>query len=311
MVGFDPDADSDAPVADLRDRVARVVGERPVSAEELAGGRIGTVVRVDFAGRESLVAKTGPTPLDVEAAMLRRLDAAGLRVPTVRHADPDLLVMEFVAGDGRITPDVERDAADRLAALHGVTADAAGFGFDTLDGPLAQPNPWTDSWIAFYRDHRLLYAAERAADDAADAGREGSGRDPEGDGDGALPAATLARVRDAAADLGDLLVEPPAASLLHGDVWTENVVVADGEIAAFLDPAIYYGHPEVELAYVDLFGSFGDAFFERYDERRGIADGFFERRADAYALHPLLVHVRVFGAEYVPRVERTLDRLGY
>jgi fructosamine-3-kinase len=81
-------------------------------------------------------------------------------------------------------------------------------------------------------------------------------------------------------------------------------------VAAFLDPATYYAHAEVELAYVDWTDTFGDAFFERYDARRGVAPGFDERR-DVYALYPLLVHVYYFGDPYPDELATTLDRLGY
>jgi len=277
---------------DLRDRVANRTGDRPTALVELDGGESGTVHRVDFADRDPLVTKTGDAPLSVESEMLAHLADAGLPVPTVEHASDDLLLLEYVEGDSRVTPAVERDAADHLAALHGTTAPAFGFERDTLTGTLRQPNPWTDSWVAFYRDRRLRYAAEVARD----AGR--------------LPAALHERVLSVADDCDTLLVEPDAPSLIHGDVWTNNVLARDGAVAAFLDPATYYAHAEVELAYVDWTDTFGDAFFERYDARRGIAPGFDERR-DVYALYPLLVHVYYFGDPYPDELAATLDRLGY
>ena len=84
----------------------------------------------------------------------------------------------------------------------------------------------------------------------------------------------------------------------------------DGRIAGFLDPAIYYADPEIELAFSTLFGTFGDAFFRAYGERRPLRPGFFEVRRDLYNLYPLLVHVRLFGGSYLGDVERILDRLG-
>ena len=133
----------------LRERVAAAVGARPVGVTDLAGGEVGRVRRLDFDDRDPLVAKTGPTPLAVEAEMLRYLAReSSLPVPAVRSAADDLLVLSFVEGDAlgprAATEAVERDVAGHLAALHGVTADASGFPFDTLSGAYAQPNPWTD-----------------------------------------------------------------------------------------------------------------------------------------------------------------------
>ncbi|WP_327051172.1 fructosamine kinase family protein [Halomicrococcus gelatinilyticus] len=277
---------------DLADRVADRTGDRPTALVELDGGEIGTVYRVDFADRDPLVAKTGETPLSVESEMLTHLGDAGLPVPAVESATDDLLLLEYVEGDAEISPSVERDAADHLAALHRTTAPAFGFERDTLTGTLRQPNPWTDSWVAFYRDRRLRYAAEVARD----AGR--------------LTPALHERVLSVAEDCDALLVEPDAPSLIHGDVWTNNVLARDGRVAAFLDPATYYAHAEVELAYVDWTDTFGDVFFDRYDARRGIDPGFDERR-DVYVLYPLLVHVYYFGDPYPDRLAGTLDRLGY
>ncbi|MFC7128675.1 fructosamine kinase family protein [Haloferax chudinovii] len=279
------------------DLVARVTSALsadapPTATTELDGGHVGRVYRLDFDGRDPVVAKVGDTPLDVEAAMLDSLAAAGLPVPAVHHADADLLVLDYVAGTSDLTPAAERDLAAHLAALHETTAPAFGFPYDTLSGPYRQPNPWTDSWVAFFRDQRLL----PWTDAALDAG---------------LPAATAERIESVAADLDALLDAPAAPRLVHGDVWGANLRVRDDRVVAFLDPACYYGHPEVELAYIDWFDAAGDTFFDTYDDRRPIADGFFEDRSPVYALFPLLEHVRVFGAEYVSSVEDALEELGY
>lgn len=276
---------------EVRSRLADLFDAEPVDLTELDGGMIGTVSLAAFADRDPVVAKTGETPLSAEAAMLRAL-APHLPVPEVYHATDDLLVLERVSGESTFSPAAERDAAERLADLHAATADAFGFERDTLTGPVRQPNPRTDSWPAFFRDHRVLHAAEGAR--AA----------------GELPAGLYERVRSAAADFESLLQEPPAPALIHGDVWTTNVLAEDGEVTAFLDPATYYADPEVELAYARWTDTFGEAFFERYEERRGVADGFAERRP-VYTLYPLLIHAWLFGERYVDELDRTLAGLGY
>jgi fructosamine-3-kinase len=279
----------------LAGRVAGAVGGSVARVEELDGGMIGTVHRVDFAAdtRDPVVAKTGDTPLDVEAGMLRYLARyTSLPVPAVEYADPTLLVLEHVAGDTDHDADVGRDAAARLAALHDHTAGAFGFPFDTLTGPIDQPNRWRTSWVDFFREYRLGYLT-RLARDA-----------------GTVRAGTADRLGRVAADLGGLLTEPASPALLHGDVWTGNVLARGGEVRAFVDPACYYGHPEVDLAYVAWTGTFGAPFFERYRERRGIGDGF-EARARVYRLAPLVVHVHLFGGRYRERLDAALADLGY
>jgi fructosamine-3-kinase len=121
----------------------------------------------------------------------------------------------------------------------------------------------------------------------------------------------LARIERLCARLDEWLSEPERPSLLHGDVWTTNILADGDRITAFLDPAIYFGHPEIELAFTRLFGTFGRAFYDHYRQIRPIAPGFFEERCDFYNLYPLLVHVRLFGGSYVASVQHTLEQYGF
>ena len=262
----------------------------------MGGGCIGEVYRVELADGTTLVAKVdreGASHLEREAYMLRYLRGnSGLPVPEVYHGSETLLLMEFVEGSSRFSEEAERHAAELLAALHGITADAYGHERNTLIGSLDQPNPWTGSWINFFREHRLLYMA-RVVHEA-----------------GRMPAEDLKRIGRLAERLEGLIVEPEQPSLIHGDVWSANVLARGDRIAAFLDPAIYHADPEIELSFISLFDSFGEAFFERYGEIRPIRTGFFEGRRDLYSLYPLLAHVYFFGGGYLGSVRSTLRRFG-
>ena len=280
----------------LAEVVEAHLGERLLSARPLGGGCIGEVYKVEMGDGTELVAKVdreGESHLEREAYMLRYLrERSELPVPTVFHDSERLLLMEFVEGSSRFSEGAERHAAELLAALHGVTAEAYGHERDTLIGSLDQPNPWTESWVEFFRDRRLLYLA-RVAHEA-----------------GRLPTEDFERVQRLAERLDEYLEEPEQPSLVHGDVWSANVLAEEDRITAFLDPAIYHADPEIELAFISLFNSFGDAFFERYGKIRGLRDGFFEERRDLYNLYPLLVHVYFFGGGYLDSVRTTLRRFG-
>jgi fructosamine-3-kinase len=128
---------------------------------------------------------------------------------------------------------------------------------------------------------------------------------------GRLPAELRDRLEKLAGNLDELLEEPERPSLIHGDVWGGNVLARGDRIAAFLDPAIYHADPEIELAFIALFGTFGERFFRCYGELRGIRPGFFEARRHLYNLYPLLVHVYFFGGGYVTRVDDTLRGFGF
>lgn len=280
----------------LAEGVEGYIGERLKSARPMGGGCIGEVYKVELEDGSPLVAKVdrdGESHLEREAYMLSYLrERSDLPVPEVYHGSGTLLLMEFVEGSSRFSEGAERHAAELLASLHGIAAGSYGHERDTLIGSLDQPNPQTENWVEFFREQRLMYLARVAYD----AGR--------------LPVEDLRRVERLAERLEGLIGEPNPPALIHGDVWSANVLAMGDRITAFLDPALYYADPEIELAFISLFNSFGDPFLERYAEIRGIDRGFFETRRDLYNLYPLLVHVYFFGGGYLDSVRDTLGRFG-
>jgi len=277
-----------------RRAVADATGAPVSHVGALSGGCIGEVWRVTVADGRRLAVKTaGPGgTLDIEGYMLDYLARTNtVPVPEVIHAAPDLLVMSWIETSGPLTGNAQEHAADLLAALHGIPADAYGHERDTLIGPLHQPNPRTGSWVAFFRDQRLLYMGREAFEH------------------GALRRETYGLLMDFCnRKLDTYIEEPTRPSLIHGDMWGGNVLCHDGRIAAFIDPAIYHADPEIELAFSTLFGTYGDRFFRRYHEHRPIRPGFFEARRDIYNLYPLLVHARLFGGHYALQVDGILRR---
>lgn len=282
---------------DLYHQVEELMGMRAESVRALSGGCVGEVYGLRLSDGREIVAKVdqSATPrLDVEGYMLRYLtEHSTLPVPEVYYSAPELLLMARLPGDSRFDSSAERHAAELLADLHGISGPEHGFEKATLIGGLHQPNTPTASWIDFFREYRLLYMSDEAL-------REG-----------VMPKALYKRVCAFAEDLETLLEEPAAPALLHGDVWTTNVLAEPGRITGFIDPAVYYGHPEIELAFITLFGTFSQRFFDAYHARNPIAPGFFEVRRDIYNLYPLLVHARLFGASYLGSVERSIARHGY
>lgn len=285
-------------------RVAAALGARVVGMEALGGGAAGTVSRVGLADGRHVVAKAaarGLAGLDAEARSLRLLaERSALPVPRVLHAEPSLLIMEEMPGRPGADSNTQAHAAELLSSLHTLTSsdDTEGRGrfglsFDNTCGPLAQPNAWLESWPTFFRERRLLPLIHG----------------------GRLPSGLADRLGRIAARLDEILPAAPPPSLLHGDIWSGNVLSEGGRITAFLDPSPYYGHAEAELAFITLFSTFGPAFFGRYFERTGTPPGeqraFFDTRRHVYNLYPLLVHTRLFGAAYAEQLSGTLRALGF
>lgn len=269
----------------------------PVAAlAPMPGGTFGMLHAVDLDDGRHLVAKTATGTnaegtLETEGWMLRYLaDRSDLPVPAVHHADPDLLLMDRLPAGGALDAGAEAHAGALIAALHDVAGEAFGLGRDTVIGPLVQPNEPDARWTEFLRDRRLMHMGRLAHE----AGR--------------LPGETLARLDAFCARIVEFVPEPAHPALLHGDLWTGNVLVHGGRISGFVDPAIYYGDPEMDLAFATLFGTLGEPFFAAYSERRPVAPGFFEARRDICNLWPLLVHARLFGGSYGASVDAILRR---
>jgi fructosamine-3-kinase len=281
-----------------KDRLEKALGTKVTALAPMPVGFGLAGFKADLADGRRLAVKiregTARADLGLEAYMLGELaHRSKLPIPAVHVAEPDLFAMDFIETDGGgITPAVERHAAELIAALHATPHPFFGYERDTLIGPLPQPNPKADRWIPFFRDHRLL-AMARAAE-----------------AEGALPAKLLIRLERLAERLPDYLTEPRHPSLLHGDIWTGNVLVRGDRIAGFIDPAIYCGHPEIELAFTTLFGTFGAAFFDTYESLLPLDGEFHAIRCALYKLYPTLVHVRLFGSAYLPPIEQTLVRIG-
>ncbi|MEX0922300.1 MAG: fructosamine kinase family protein [Rhodovibrionaceae bacterium] len=271
-------------------RVEALLGARPLSETPLGGDSAAQVLRLELPGGGSAIAKRGPGAA-LEARMLTTLgERGGLPVPRILHAEAELLLMEEAESGGSLGPAEEETAAGQIAALHEVSAEQ-GFGFevDTVIAGLPQVNTWQDDWIGFFRERRLLAMGRLALER------------------GRLPRESFAKLERLAERLEELLVPGPS-SLLHGDLWGGNVLAGRGGRLTYIDPAVYFGHAEIELAFSTLFGTFGKAFFRRYRALRPIAPGFFEQRCEIYNLYPLLVHSALFGGSYPGAVRRTLDR---
>ncbi|MDQ7994771.1 MAG: fructosamine kinase family protein [Luteibacter sp.] len=279
------------------DHLGQLLGERPARLHTLSGGDIARSVRVERQDGSHVMAKfrrPGQVALTLEASMLDDLRAAGLPVPETLAVDDDALVLAWVDGGGRgFDDEVQRAAGRAIATMHAQpVGDEFGYGHDTVMGSIPQPNAFGRDWIAFYRDRRLLYMAG-LADDA-----------------GELPSAFRHRIDAVARRLGEWIDPAVQPSLVHGDLWGGNMLATAQGGACFIDPAIYRGDGEVDLALATLFGSVGPAFFEGYSEIRPLERGFMTTRRHLYQLYPLLMHVRLFGGSYHAPLDSTLGKLG-
>jgi fructosamine-3-kinase len=195
-----------------------------------------------------------------EARGLGELARAGaLRVPEVVCVGANFLVLEHIP-TGRQEPGFFQDFGERFATLHRFFGSTFGFVEDNWCGATPQVNtPTCDDWATFYWDNRLLFQL-RLAERSGQATRELS--------------RAVERLEARLPDLLEGAEEPP--SLLHGDLWGGNFMVDDVGQAVLVDPAVYYGHREADLAMTRLFGGFSQAFYAAYQEAWPLPDGWEE-----------------------------------
>jgi protein-ribulosamine 3-kinase len=258
----------------------------------IGGGCVSPTARVETSGGRRYFVKWGGAGLPAgilaaEAAGLQALaSAAAVRVPGVLAQGGSgtgaWLLLEWLE-PGPPGPATWPDLGRSLAGLHRRRARRFGEHPDNYIGSLPQDNASADDWADFWRDRRLapqLEAATRA---------------------GLLGDDDRRRFDDLFRRLGPLLAPAgdDGASLLHGDLWRGNVHVLRDGTAALVDPSVYHGHREVDLAMADLFGGFPPAFRRAYQDAWPLLPAYEPGRRAAYQLYYLLVHVNLFGAGYV------------
>jgi fructosamine-3-kinase len=169
-----------------------------------------------------------------------------------------------------------------LAALHRNTSERFGWASDNWIGLSPQANGWSEDWIGFWRERRLLPQLERA-------------------GLVSKAAPLLERLA------GFFPGHRPVPSLLHGDLWRGNAGFTP-EGAVIFDPAVYYGDREADLAMSELFGGFPRAFYAAYEDAWPLDSGYAQRK-NLYNLYHLLNHLNLFGSGYLGQVQAALEKL--
>lgn len=277
--------------------VEHSTGKLVLSAATLTGGFVANTKHVVLSDGSQVVVKISKEAsenLEIEGAMMAYLEQhSELPMPKLYYSGQDLLIHEFIPADGTLSEGAEAEAAEHLAKLHDITAEAYGFEYDTIVTGLHQPNTQMRKWLPFFTENRLLYAATHAL------------------AEGKLPAGMMSRIENLAGKIDHYLDEPPKPSLVHGDIWATTILCYDGKVKAFVDPAVYYGDSEIEFTFSTKNSTLGKPFFDRYNEIRPFRPGYFESRRYIYNLYPLLVHVRLFGEAYVPRIDAILSRFGF
>lgn len=214
-----------------------------------------------------------------------------LRVPQVLAVNDTgshaLILMEFLASAPR-SKDFWTTFGTGLANLHRNTAEHFGLDHDNFIGRLPQSNTPHENWISFFVSERLE-AQLRLAEE-----------------NGLAPSDLRPSFESLYQRLPQLIPDEPPA-LLHGDLWSGNFLVGPEGEPCIVDPAVYYGHREAELAFTRLFGGFDQQFYLAYQAAWSLANGW-EERISLFNLYPLMVHLNLFGKGYLPDIQAILSK---
>jgi protein-ribulosamine 3-kinase len=214
-----------------------------------------------------------------------------LTIPSVIGFDKEeiysFLLLELITPASK-TLNFWQDFAQGLAALHRNTSDYYGLDLDNYMGSLSQSNRQHKDWNSFFIEERLEKQVKLGRDN------------------GEIPLSIVHHFEKLYRVLPEIVPgEPPA--LLHGDLWSGNFMTGPDGKACLIDPAVYYGHRESDIAMTQLFGGFSSEFYTEYNRAFPLAKGW-EKRVDILNLYPLLIHVNLFGGGYLGQVKRIVER---
>ncbi|QPA32313.1 fructosamine kinase family protein [Thermaerobacillus caldiproteolyticus] len=275
------------------------IGDRTaiIQCKSISGGDINSAYYVR-SERHSYFAKINnhipPRFFQSEAAGLELLRKTNVvQVPNVYYVMEagdgtyGLLLLEWIEGEK--TEQTAVLLGQAVAHLHQCYSQHFGLEKDNYIGLLSQKNRLYEDWIDYFVDCRLLPQIQLA---------EQKGR---------MPTYRRDKIEKLLVLLEQWLPRTCRPSLLHGDLWGGNWIVGTNGIPYLIDPSVFYGHYEFEIAFTELFGGFPESFYRAYNEIQPLSPEYKERK-ELYQLFYLLVHLNLFGETYGYSVDRILER---
>ncbi len=271
-------------------------GNHTLSARYASGGSINEAATVTLGNTNLFVkwndASRYPGMFASEASGLQLLaNPGGALVPEVLEQGEtgsiSYLALEYIE-PGHPEPDAGDRFGEMLAELHRNTSATFGLDHNNYMGSLPQRNTPHDTWNSFFISERLVPQLRIARDN------------------GSLSATDSRAFDHLFKKLPDIIPEEPPA-LVHGDLWSGNYLSGTSNRTWLIDPAVAYGHREVDIAMSKLFGGFPARFYSGYHQHFPLQPGW-EQRLEIFQLYPLLIHVNLFGGGYVHSVRQILEK---
>jgi len=271
----------------------KVIAKTPKNIQLLTGGDINQVYHCTF-DKQDLVVKLNsankfPNMFEKEKKGLELLAKSSFKIPnpiafgTLENFD--YLVLEYIQPGSSINWEI---FGFKLAQLHKITHSQFGLDHNNYIGSLEQNNNYKSTWEEFYSNFRLLPLTEKARDQQL------------------ILKSDVNKIEKLCLKLNELIPNTKP-SLIHGDLWSGNLISDKNNEPVLIDPAVYYAHPEMDWAMLSLFGNYPTIAVEKYNEINPIEKDF-EKRKEIHQLYPLLVHLILFGKGYYRSVMSIIEK---
>ena len=268
-------------------------GKKPSTVNSFSGGSINRVYHL-VVGKAEFVIKINlsnrfPNMFEKEKKGLELLAKSSFKIPKPiafgALENFDYLILEYIQPGSSINWGI---FGEKLAEMHRKTSSNFGLNYNNYIGSLEQNNNYKSTWEEFYSNCRLLPLTEIARNQQL------------------ILKSDVNKIEKLCLKLNELIPNTKP-SLIHGDLWSGNLISDKNNEPVLIDPAVYYAHPEMDWAMLSLFGNYQTIAMEKYNEINPIEKDF-EKRKEIHQLYPLLVHLILFGKGYYRSVMSIIEK---
>ena len=211
-------------------------------------------------------------------------------VPKIKFNSNELLIIDYIENNDIKDKNYQVILAEEISKIHQNTNNRYGFQFDAQIGALKQTNEFIDNWVVFFREKRLNSIFELINND-----------DP-------MTNNINQKIEKLLKNIHNLIPNNPIPRLLHGDLWAGNILYNNGKLVGLIDPGIFFGHNELEIAYLTWFNFVNEEFLKIYSNIIPIERDYFEYEP-IYQLYYCLLNVHLWDRIYIKEVEKLLNKI--
>ena len=211
-------------------------------------------------------------------------------VPKIKFNSNELLIIDYIENNDIKDKNYQVILAEVISKIHQNTNNRYGFQFDAQIGALKQTNEFIDNWVIFFREKRLNSIFELINND-----------DP-------MTNNINQKIEKLLKNIHNLIPNNPIPRLLHGDLWAGNILYNNGKLVGLIDPGIFFGHNELEIAYLTWFNFVNEEFLKIYSNIIPIERDYFEYEP-IYQLYYCLLNVHLWDRIYIKEVEKLLNKI--